>query len=335
MKVYIPTDWVTPRKRGHFAPLAQPFFADGRWEVVEDNFMNRGITPEWNLVQTVSEADVVLFPMYVNEYAKLKKMNWVTDLCRTANHHKVASFLSVSGDFGEKFPAMPGLTYFRQGGFSNQLDGDNIGAPKLLSDWLNGIYKSTAIQPIPWEQKPVVGFCGHATLSALKAAYEYLKFARENARRFIDNPFRRDYEPLFASGLERWRLLDTLRRDSRIHANFIRRASYRAGAKTKEDMERTTREYYDNIRRSGYILCVRGGGNFSVRLYETLMMGRIPVFVDSECLLPFQNEINWKEHVVWVPWNQKRPVADYVSNLTKIRSRIPSPRFNKKTEPFG
>ena len=36
-----------------------------------------------------------------------------------------------------------------------------------------------------------------------------------------------------------------------------------------------------------YGLCVRGFGNFSFRLGETLMMGRIPILIDTECILPF------------------------------------------------
>lgn len=48
-----------------------------------------------------------------------------------------------------------------------------------------------------------------------------------------------------------------------------------------------------------YGLCVRGCGNFSSRLYETLSCGRLPVFVDTDCVLPFDDLIDWREHC-WV-----------------------------------
>lgn len=58
-------------------------------------------------------------------------------------------------------------------------------------------------------------------------------------------------------------------------------------------------------------------GNFSVRLYETLMMGRIPVFVNTDCLLPFEDKINWKNHVVWVEWKDKNKIAEILSDFHK------------------
>ena len=36
------------------------------------------------------------------------------------------------------------------------------------------------------------------------------------------------------------------------------------------DRNESTLEYYNNIRESDYVLCLRGGGNYSRRLYETL-----------------------------------------------------------------
>ena len=64
------------------------------------------------------------------------------------------------------------------------------------------------------------------------------------------------------------------------------------GAKNSEDMKVTTLEYYENIKNSDYVLVFKRTGNFSIRLYETLMMGRIPIFINTDCLLPFNNHIN-------------------------------------------
>ena len=51
---------------------------------------------------------------------------------------------------------------------------------------------------------------------------------------------------------------------------------------------------------SPYILCVRGAGNYSARFYEALALGRIPVLVNTDCILPLKDKINWNEHCVWV-----------------------------------
>jgi hypothetical protein len=69
------------------------------------------------------------------------------------------------------------------------------------------------------------------------------------------------------------------------------------------------------VRNSDYVLCIRGGGNFSIRLYETLMMGRIPVFVNTDCFLPQTDRIDWKKHVIWVEWVDRKNIAKIVSNF--------------------
>ena len=66
-------------------------------------------------------------------------------------------------------------------------------------------------------------------------------------------------------------------------------------------MQRQTRnEFINNIISSDYTLCFRGSGNYSLRFYETLCLGRIPLFIDTDCKLPFQNEIDWKSLCLWV-----------------------------------
>ena len=57
-------------------------------------------------------------------------------------------------------------------------------------------------------------------------------------------------------------------------------------------------EFYQNLERNLFTFCLRGSGNFSVRFYETLMMGRIPVLIDTDVRLPYHNNINWNKHCV-------------------------------------
>lgn len=59
-------------------------------------------------------------------------------------------------------------------------------------------------------------------------------------------------------------------------------------------------EYLHNLFSSDYILCVRGAGNFSIRLYETLAAGRIPVIVDTDLALPCADVVDWQGLGVWI-----------------------------------
>lgn len=74
-------------------------------------------------------------------------------------------------------------------------------------------------------------------------------------------------------------------------------------------------EFYNNLRDSDYVVCIRGAGNFSVRFYEALAMGRIPIFINTDCALPFDKEINWKKHVVWVEYKERNQVAQKVKKF--------------------
>mgnify|MGYP001329483912 CR=1 FL=1 len=71
-------------------------------------------------------------------------------------------------------------------------------------------------------------------------------------------------------------------------------------------------EYLDSFRDSDYIICAAGFGNYSYRLYETLREGRIPVYIDTDELLPCSDVINWRELMVWVPADKVDRTAEYV-----------------------
>jgi hypothetical protein len=55
------------------------------------------------------------------------------------------------------------------------------------------------------------------------------------------------------------------------------------GPRTPEDYER---EYAENIKDSAFVLCPRGGGPSSFRLFETMMLGRVPVIVADQWVAP-------------------------------------------------
>jgi hypothetical protein len=91
-------------------------------------------------------------------------------------------------------------------------------------------------------------------------------------------------------------------RSENVSANLLLRRRYRAAykAKPKDPFHPTRLDFVGNILQSDYTLCMRGGGNYSWRFYEVLSLGRIPVFVDTDCLLPYQNVIDYRRYCVWI-----------------------------------
>jgi hypothetical protein len=76
---------------------------------------------------------------------------------------------------------------------------------------------------------------------------------------------------------------------SDIKTNFIIRNGFWAPG---IDKNIARKEYFDNIENNLFTFCYRGAGNFSYRFYETLMMGKIPILINTDCVFPFEDKIN-------------------------------------------
>jgi hypothetical protein len=71
-------------------------------------------------------------------------------------------------------------------------------------------------------------------------------------------------------------------------------------AQSDTDYKTSKKLFSDNLLNNQYNICSSGFGNYSYRLYETMSAGRIPVFINTDCVLPFEEFLDWKKHVVWV-----------------------------------
>jgi hypothetical protein len=70
--------------------------------------------------------------------------------------------------------------------------------------------------------------------------------------------------------------------------------------------------FHINMKGNVYNLCVRGAGNYSQRLYETLASGRIPVYVESGGRLPFDHMHDYLSDPPFV----------YITDLDKISETV-------------
>lgn len=156
------------------------------------------------------------------------------------------------------------------------------------------LHAGGGVPPRAWQPKPVVGFCGHAR-RPLRS-----RVKRTLVRLVRGSAGGGEIDPLAL----RARSLDVLAASPRVTANFVRHAEFFAGSVPHGRWHgtrgpRARAEFLQNIATSDYVVCVRGGGNYSVRLYETLLCGRIPIFIDTDCALPWPDIIDWRELGVW------------------------------------
>ena len=327
MKVFIPDDIVFAVEVKELFILTRPFYDGKKWSNSDAVLQRWGLmNGEVMLTKEISEADVVLLPYSINRYVSTGNLTALERYNNWCAAHKSKGYGYITGDWGLRFPEFENITYFRMGGFRSQLSPLNQGFPVLLSDHLHRIYGTDVITPREWSDLPVVGFCGHASFSFVKKIKEKLKFIRENMKRSWRSTLTNNMEPIFPSAYHRALLLNNIRKSDQLISNFIYRDQYRAGVKSPREQEETTKQYFENIRNSDYVLCLRGGGNFSVRFYETLLMGRIPVFINTDCLMPFEDQIHWKEHVVWVEWKDREQV---VEKILEFHNSLSKPQFKE------
>lgn len=177
---------------------------------------------------------------------------------------------------------------------------EEIAQPGFQEDLLE--YVGGAVPIRPKSGPPIVGFCGVAlaeqpTAGVVASACRSLGDVRRRA-------LERRGRPLAQDVFIRARALEALRRCDDVRTSIVVRADTVGGAVFPQlDLniwKRVRQEYVENMMGSDYVLCARGVGNWSYRLYETLSLGRIPVFVDTDCVLPLEDRIDWRALCVWV-----------------------------------
>jgi len=89
-------------------------------------------------------------------------------------------------------------------------------------------------------------------------------------------------------------LLNKLKENENINCNFIIQKNFKGDLDPKENKRR----FVENILNSHFVVCNRGTGNFSMRFYETLNLGRIPLILDTDILLPLEDKIDYENTII-------------------------------------
>jgi len=299
MKIFYPKSHYNKAHRGLLFPLLKPFikvegFTDAK------RIATYGVSEkDFHITELIDEADVVVLTMAWNYYIKTKQEalanNFIKE-CAKINKKVIAV---NAGDFGVGTPYFKNLIILRSSGYKSKFTNNEYALPAFMVDPLKKYFNTTEIFEKPFFARPVVGFCGQANPSLLNAGKEIISTGLRNLKSYM-GVSNNEVQQVLSTSFLRASVLKTLQNSEDVETNFILRKKYRAGVTTNKDAHKSTLEFYNNLKDSQYVVCVRGAGNFSVRLYETLAMGRIPVFVNTDCALPFDNLIDWKSHVVWV-----------------------------------
>lgn len=282
VKLYTYTDKLTEDNRRLVFPLLLDL-----WYLKNPELLN-----EYQIVKKTEDATVFVLPL---QYAHLLNVepDFVNEFIESAKKLNKKVWIYTAGDYGCTINDDAVVT-FRLGGFHSKLPNQTVILPSLINDpYKNGILKE--FSTLKWQEQPSIGFVGHAHISVVKLLKELYNHFKHLLKTLLNKTLD-DYQSFYPSSIIRNSILNKIKKSSFLKANFIKRKNYRAGARTQEDIKMSTVEFFENINNNPYTLCIRGVGNFSVRLYETLAVGRIPILINTDCRLPLHDNIDWSKH---------------------------------------
>jgi hypothetical protein len=247
---------------------------------------------EITMVDTLEDCDMVMPATEINQYFIRNRQSFLYEVNQQATAAGKLMVCWTSNDYGIT-PRFTHFHLFRSGGYVSRNKGNEFLSPVFIPDPVAKFYDGQLHVHHQKTAKPLVGFCGQGQTSTKKMLREIAL----NLYRLVQKKLGRwiyDTEKVMSTTTIRSRILDTLEQSPLVDTLFIRHSRYRAGAVTKEQKEESSKRYFTNMHDATYIVCYRGNGNFSVRLYETLAMGRIPFIVTSDNNLPWPELVDWQ-----------------------------------------
>jgi len=219
-------------------------------------------------------------------------------------------FLFSHGDFTHKLKFDPRVFVFRYSIYRSIAEPRDIMTPTLVEDLGR---KGVSLRSKG--ETPVVSFCGQASFSSLRRWVGYfVKNFIWDIRALVKPVLRARKQGVY------WRrkVIHILRNQNLIRTNFIIRTSYSSNVKSIEvEANRARKEFIESIVNSDFVLCPKGDGNYSNRFQETLSLGRFPVYIETDSMLPFENIVDYDSVVVRVPFNRIKELSSTVLKFYK------------------
>ncbi len=345
------------------ASILYPFWPDlhhseiRSWVSPYNAYLDSGNT-FFTLTPSLEEADLAVLPM---DWGSIRGDAWRSPIDRNAKHlaQAFAEKVTAAGkplvvlfssdcsdeaidlDFGfdashpsNQSSDLHSGKVFRQSSYRSRHQKDPRSAvmPFFCEDYIQGFFQgqlptrdksqSTDSQQ---NSKPVLSFCGFARPLSFKRELQTIAY-----KAYMLATQKRLAVSIYKGQDLRYQVLNHLAEASQLTPNFIIREQavfFHASDKTQK--EKTRVEFLENIINSDYVFCCRGAANYSNRFYEALSCGRIPVLLDTNCELPFEEFIEWSKYCIRVP-EQSTPKK----TADEIIKRILSFHNSKSTQEF-
>jgi hypothetical protein len=285
-----------------YVHLLWPFWGASHWldryPPLYGDFMRQGQTL-FTLTESPEQADCFLPPSGWQEGGSPQAVR-MAELARSHGKPLLVFFCS---DSCEDVPLDDAIVYRTSMDRSTRKPFEHAW-PIWTCDILRS-YGGGAVADRRWTSRPSVGYCGYVDY---RNPFEWVQ--------------RRLRGQISASMTLRGDAVRALLASASIEPRIIQRRRFGGAAKPRE-----REEFARNLLSSDYALVARGNGNFSFRLYEAMSAGTIPVFLDTDCCLPFDDLLPYRDLFVWVPAAEVSRVADHVMDY---HSRLDERSFNER-----
>jgi hypothetical protein len=316
LRIY--TDPSLGRPEWPLVPMIHGMFRDVTAEHSGTTWERRFV-PWWDVASTqvrvvpLAEADLAVLPF---DWYRVRGESWNsrTDRAmldaarrfagdvRTANK-PLAVFWTA--DRSNEPLRLPASVVVREGPYRSRFNPPDVVMPGFHEDLVVELLDGD----VPLREKgpePIVGFCGLAgERTSLQHRAKLVAYHARNlaTQRWID------VSPYKGESL-RSAAIDLLERAPGVQTNFVVRDRgvffVDAPASSLVDVRR---EYLQNALASDYLLVCRGSGNCFTRLYEAMCLGRIPVFIDTDCVLPWEDRIDWRASCVFLDESELQDIG--------------------------
>jgi len=255
-------------------------------------------------VSDASQAEAIVLPnnfkdpltpeaqAYVKEYADLGE-----------RLHKPVCVFSL-GDFTDKALFDSRVHVLRFSLYTDTASPHDISIPSLTED--NAM---SGITVRPKQEKPRVSFCGMGDLPGWRSWALHFKNFGFDVRALWNSNWRARKLGIY------WRqaAMRACSASTLVETLFIVRKTFSGSRRTIElDPAQARKEYLDSIINSDFVIAPKGDGNYSNRFVKTLCLGRFPVVVDTNIVLPLENVIDYSLISVRVPMNRVHETPKYI-----------------------
>lgn len=267
----------------------------------------------FTVVSQIDKADYTLFPHNYFHLKQRGKLDLMYGAARESAQAGKPIIIYAPGDSDEDI-LFSNAVILRYSQYRYKLKSNEIIIPVFSGDFLG---EATTYRE-KRSEIPAVGFCGW---TAYRNLFEALKNFIKNVYYSWQAFWGNKNAELHKKGIYFRRIaLKYLQQSPNVRTNIIIRSSHSAHKETIQgDAESLRREYIQNMLDSDLCLTVKGDGNISLRFYEALALGRIPIFVDTGCILPLEEVINYKDFILYIHHEDLPKIAsiahDYFASL--------------------